>query len=52
VLPTKYCFILAKQFQIRRFLEIDQSKTGIACGSHVCKWGKSSVAIAYVVLIR
>jgi hypothetical protein len=37
VLPTKYRLILAKQFQIRRFLEIDQSKTGIACGSHVCK---------------
>jgi hypothetical protein len=28
--------ILAKQFQRRRFLEIDQSKTRIACGSHVC----------------
>jgi hypothetical protein len=26
---------LAKQFQ-RRFLEIDQSETRIACGSHVC----------------
>ena len=37
VLPTKYRFILAKQFQIRRFSEIDQSKSGIACGSHVCK---------------
>jgi hypothetical protein len=35
VLPTKYRFILAKQFQRRRFLEIDQSKTRIACGSHV-----------------
>jgi hypothetical protein len=23
------------------FLEIDQSKTGIACGSHVCKWIKT-----------
>jgi hypothetical protein len=33
--------ILAKQFQIRRFLEIDQSKTGIACGIHVCKWIKT-----------
>jgi hypothetical protein len=30
-----------KRFQIRRFLEIDQSKTGIACGSHVCKWIKT-----------
>jgi hypothetical protein len=28
---------LAKQFQGRRFLEIDQSETRIACGSHVCK---------------
>jgi hypothetical protein len=27
---------LAKQFQRRRFLEIDQSETKIACGSHVC----------------
>ena len=36
VLPTKFWIILAKQFQRRRFLEIDQSKTRIACGSHVC----------------
>jgi hypothetical protein len=36
VLPTKFRFILAKQFQRRRFLEIDKSKTRIACGSHVC----------------
>jgi hypothetical protein len=28
---------LAKQFQGRRFLEIDQSETRIACGGHVCK---------------
>ena len=27
---------LAKQFQRRRFLEIDQSETRIACGGHVC----------------
>jgi hypothetical protein len=27
---------LAKRFQKKRFLEIDQSKTRIACGSHVC----------------
>jgi hypothetical protein len=27
---------LAKWFQRRRFLEIDQSETTIACGSHVC----------------
>jgi hypothetical protein len=27
---------LAKRFQIRRFLKIDQSETRIACGGHVC----------------
>ena len=27
---------LAKQFQKRRFLEIDQLETRIACGSHIC----------------
>jgi hypothetical protein len=27
---------LAEQFQGRRFLEIDQSETRIACGGHVC----------------
>jgi hypothetical protein len=27
---------LAKQFQRRRFLEISQSETRIACGSHFC----------------
>jgi hypothetical protein len=27
---------LAKQFQRRRFLEINQSETRIACGGHVC----------------
>jgi hypothetical protein len=27
---------LAKQFQRRRFSEIDQSETIIACGGHVC----------------
>ena len=27
---------LARQFQGRRFLEIDQSDTRIACGGHVC----------------
>jgi hypothetical protein len=29
---------LAKRFQRRRFLEIDQSKIRIACGGHVCYW--------------
>jgi len=27
---------LAKWFQRRRFLEIEQSETRIACGGHVC----------------
>jgi hypothetical protein len=27
---------LAKLFQSRRFLEIDQSETRVACGGHVC----------------
>jgi hypothetical protein len=27
---------LAKRFQRRRFLEIDQSEIRIACGGHVC----------------
>jgi hypothetical protein len=27
---------LAKRFQRRRLLEIDQSETRIACGGHVC----------------
>ena len=29
---------LAKRFQRRTFLEIDQSETRIACGGHVCYW--------------
>jgi hypothetical protein len=29
---------LAKGFQKKRFLEIDQSETIIACGGHVCTW--------------
>jgi hypothetical protein len=29
---------LAKRFQRRRLLEIDQLETRIACGSHICYW--------------
>jgi hypothetical protein len=29
---------LAKRFQKRRFLEIDQSETRIAYGGHACQW--------------
>ena len=36
---------LAKQFKRRRFLEIDQSETRIACGGHVCKWIKTKLEI-------
>jgi hypothetical protein len=36
---------LAKLFQSRRFLEIDQSETRIACGGHVCKWIGAKCAV-------
>jgi hypothetical protein len=39
LLSIKKAFDLVKiylSFQGRRFLEIDQSETRIACGSHVC----------------
>ena len=36
---------LAKRFQRRRFLEIDQSETRIACGDHVCQWIGTNLAI-------
>jgi hypothetical protein len=36
---------LAKRFQKRRFLEIDQSETRIACGGHVCTWIGTKLAI-------
>jgi hypothetical protein len=29
---------LAKRFQRKRFLEIDQLETRIAFGSHICYW--------------
>ena len=35
MLPTKFRFFLAKQFQRRRSLEIDQSGTEIAYDGHV-----------------
>jgi hypothetical protein len=40
---------LAKQFQGRKFLEIDQSEIRIACGSH---YGRSSITIAQFVPIH
>jgi hypothetical protein len=36
---------LAKRFQRKRFLEIDQSEKRIACGGHVCKWIETTLAL-------
>ena len=36
---------LAKQFQRRRFLEIDQSEIRIACGGHVCQQIRTKCAV-------
>jgi hypothetical protein len=36
---------LGKLFQSRRFLEIDQSETRIACGGHVCTWNGTKLAL-------
>ena len=37
MIPGKFQYInLAKGFQRRRFLKIDQSEIKIACGHHVC----------------
>jgi hypothetical protein len=36
---------LAKQFQRKRFLEINQSETRMACGGHVCKWIGTKLAL-------
>jgi hypothetical protein len=36
---------LGKQFQRRRFLEIDQLETTIALGSHICYWIGTKLAI-------
>jgi hypothetical protein len=36
---------LAKRFQRKRFLEIDQSEKRIACGGHVCTWIGTKLAL-------
>jgi hypothetical protein len=36
---------LAKRFQRKRFLEIDQSETRITCGGHVCTWIGTKLAL-------
>jgi hypothetical protein len=36
MLPTKFQFIWLRDFRGEDFLEIDQSETRIAYGSHVC----------------
>jgi hypothetical protein len=38
MLPTTFRFIWPRCFRREDFLEIDQSETRIACGSHACKW--------------
>jgi hypothetical protein len=38
MLPNKFQFIWLSDFRGEDFLEIDQSETRIAYGSHVCKW--------------
>jgi hypothetical protein len=43
---------LEKQFQRRRFLEINQSKTRIACGSHLIKQIVVFCAIYNLFLLR
>jgi hypothetical protein len=37
---------LAKRLQRRRFLEINQSETRIACGGHVCQWIGTKLSIS------
>jgi hypothetical protein len=41
---------LAKRFQRKRFLEIDQSETKIACDGHVCTWIGTKLALFISVL--
>jgi hypothetical protein len=36
MLPSKFQFIWESGFRGEEFLEINQSKTRIACGGHVC----------------
>jgi hypothetical protein len=36
---------LANRFQRRKFLEVDQSETRIACDGHVCPWIGTKLAI-------
>jgi hypothetical protein len=36
---------LAKRFQRKIFLEIDQSEKRIACGGHVCKWIETTLTL-------
>jgi hypothetical protein len=41
---------LAKRFQRKRFLEIDQSEVRIACGGHICKWIGMKLALFRPIL--
>ena len=46
--PHQVSVHLAKQLQRRRFLEIKQPETRIACGDHVCKW----IGTQYAIFIK
>jgi hypothetical protein len=52
MLPTKFRFNWLSSFREEEFLEIDQSETRIACGSHVCYYGRSSINIVNFIPIR
>ena len=45
MLPTKFQFIWESGFRGEDFLEINQSKTRMACGGHVCKRIGTKLAI-------
>ena len=45
MIPTKFRFIWPSGFRGEDFLDIDQSETRIACGSHVCDRIEMKLAI-------
>ena len=46
MLPTTFRIIWPR-FQMKIFLEIDQSEKKIACGGHVCTWIGTKLALFY-----
>jgi hypothetical protein len=45
MLPPKFQFIWPSGFRGEDLKKIDQSKTRIACGGHVCKWIRTKCEI-------